>query len=128
MAGFLSRCRHEDEADLWAAVSAGGKGRLRMDTARPTRKRAVAPRKNGSSLCAAVQATMSEQKTAPTPQKKFSRLTAPAFDAVASEGASGTEAEVAPISAISRLSVGTINPIPKPQVATEPSPSQSDPK
>jgi len=57
-------------------VAAAGKGRLRIANASSTRNSATDPRKNGSNLCAAVHATISEQNTAPTPQKKFSRLTA----------------------------------------------------
>src|ERR1017187_10135866 len=85
------------------------------------RNSATDPRKYGSSLCAAVQATMTEHNTAPSPQKKFSRLTALAL-ALAVELASELASELtpelgidrAPISATSRLSVGIINPSPSP--------------
>src|SRR5450756_845062 len=121
LAGLFAIARHEDEADDSADFSAAGKGRLRMANASNTRNSATEPRKNGSNLCAAVHATISEHKTAPTPQKKFSRLTAPAREL-------RPEPELDPISAISRLSAGIISPSPRPYAATEISPSQSDPK
>src|ERR1019366_227710 len=116
IAGLFAISRHD--ADDSADFSATGKGRLRMANASNTRNSATEPRKNGSNLCAAVQATMSEHNTAPTPQKKFSRLTAPARE---------LKPEPEPISAISRLSAGIISPSPRPYAATEASPSQSDP-
>src|ERR1019366_1417480 len=119
IAGLFAISRHE--ADDSADFSATGKGRLRMANASNTRNSATEPRKNGSNLCAAVQATMSEHNTAPTPQKKFSRLTALALALaveLASELASELTPEIgidrAPISATSRLSVGIINPSPSP--------------
>jgi hypothetical protein len=108
-----------------------------MASASNIRNSATEPRKTGSRLCAAVavavvgavvvvavQATISEQNTAPTPQKKFSRLTALALE-LARE--LGCEPEPDPISAISKLSDGTISPRPRPYAATDASPSPSDP-
>src|SRR5208282_5922717 len=99
--------RHGDENDDSADLAAAGNGKLRIAKASNTRNSATEPRKNGSSLCAAVHATISEQNTAPTPQKKFSRLTALALE-LAPELAPefGTEPEL--ISAISKLSDGII--------------------
>src|SRR5271163_484509 len=131
IAGLFASSRHEedddedeekeddeDESKDAAACAANGKGRLRIANASNTRKSATEPRKNGSSLCAAVQATINEQNTAPTPQKKFSRLTAPARELGPALDA---------ISAISKLSDGTISPSPNPNTATDTSPSQNDP-
>src|SRR5271166_1757895 len=106
-AGLFASCGHEDDAEDAVGFAAAGKGRLRMANASRMRNSATEPRKNGSNLWAAVHATMSEHSTAPTPQKKFSRLTAPAR-------ALGPEAEPDPISAIRRLSVGMISPSPSP--------------
>src|SRR5271154_2246520 len=122
MAGLFAISRHEDEGEDSAAFAATGKGRLRMAVASNIRNSATAPRKNGSSLWAAVQATISEQNTAPRPQKKFSRLTA-----LAREPAPEHELDPVAISAIIRLSDGTTKPRPMPYAATESRPSESDP-
>src|SRR5580658_8521949 len=114
IAGLLANSRHEEgkeevEPEVAAGSSAGGKGKLRMPNVSATSRSATEPRKNGSTLCAADQPTISEQNTAPTPQKKFSRLTA-----LALEPAPALALDPEPISAISKLSDGTSSPSPSP--------------
>src|SRR5208282_3642742 len=137
IAGLLAISRHEDEADDsedFASedvadddFAAAGNDRLRMANASNRRNSATAPRKNGSKRWAAVHATISEHNTAPTPQKKFSRLTALALElalgllrepsrepSLELSFELWPEPELDPISAISKLLVGIISPSPKP--------------
>src|SRR5258708_16637036 len=108
-----------------------------MANASSTRNNATEPRNHGNNLCAAVHATISEQNTAPTPQKKFSRLTALAREfpceipfellcELSCDAAAGPEP--APISAIRRLADGTTRPRPKPYAATAAMPREDEPR
>src|ERR1700678_126021 len=117
--GLFASSRQEATIELSVLVWAAGNGRWRIHNASSVSNSPTEPRKNGSNLCMAVQPTMSEQNTAPTPQKKFSRLTAPARDPGPDPNA---------ISAISRLSAGTIKPNPNPYAPTEAIPRAGDPR